>query len=174
MSQSDRTLHRSTHPGLRRACDISAGVGAAVLVAMAGMTVVSVVGRSVFGHPILGDVELVQLGCSVVVTSFLPYTQFQRANIIVDFFTQNATSARKRWMDALGNLLYTLMLMLIAWRVAAGGLSMKASGEGSMLMELPLWWAYALMLPGLCLAALIGAIQTVDLLTTTPVEGMEA
>jgi TRAP-type C4-dicarboxylate transport system permease small subunit len=158
---------RGNHPLLRKACDLSAGVGATVLVAMAGMTVVSVIGRSLFSHPILGDVELVQLGCAVVVTSFLPYTQFQRANIIVDFFTQNATTQRKRWMDCLGNLLYTLMLALIVWRVAAGGLAMRASGEGSMLMELPLWWAYALMLPGLCLA-------TLDLLTTQPLEGVEA
>lgn len=160
----------STHPGLKRLCDISAGIGSAVLVGMAGMTVVSVIGRSLFGRPILGDVELVQLGCAVVVTSFLPYTQFQRANIIVDFFTQNASTQRKRWMDLLGNVLYTLMLALIVWRVAAGGLAMKASGEDSMLMELPLWWAYALMLPGLCLATLIGAIQTLDLFTTQPGE----
>jgi len=47
--------------------------------------VVSVIGRAFFSHPILGDVELVQLGCAVVVASFLPYTQFRNANIIVDF-----------------------------------------------------------------------------------------
>lgn len=173
MSETALT-EREKHPFLRKACDASAGAGAVVLVGMAMMTVVSVVGRSFFGHPILGDVELVQLGCAVVVSCFLPYTQFQRANIIVDFFTQNATSVRKRWMDSLGNLLYTLMMALVVWRVATGGLGMKDSGESSMLMNLPLWWAYALMLPGLSLATLIGAIQTLNLLSTRPTGEVEA
>lgn len=42
-------------------CDICAVVGGAVLIAMAIMTVVSVIGRTFFDSPILGDVELVQL-----------------------------------------------------------------------------------------------------------------
>ena len=33
-----------------------------------------------------------------------------------------------------------------------------------MLMSLPLWWPYALMLPGLALCVLIGLQQTLDLL----------
>lgn len=59
---------------LQRLCDLSATVGGVVLVAIAGMTVASVFGRSLFASPILGDVELVQLGAAVVVASFLPYT----------------------------------------------------------------------------------------------------
>jgi TRAP-type C4-dicarboxylate transport system permease small subunit len=130
---------------------------------MAAMTVVSVIGRSFFAHPILGDVELVQLGCAVVVSSFLPYTQLHKGNIIVDFFTQNASSSTQRWMDALGCLFYTLTLALITWRVGAGAIAMYENGERSMLMDLPLWWSYTLMLPGLALCVAIGAKQTLDL-----------
>lgn len=154
------------HRWLEKACDASATVGGTVLVAMACMTVVSVVGRAFFAHPILGDVELVQLGSAVVVASFLPYTQFRRANIMVDFFTNNATSSRKRAMDCLGNALYTLMMAMVLWRVAVGGIDMRESAESSMLMGLPLWWPYVLMLPGLALCVLIGLVQTIDLLFT--------
>lgn len=147
-------------PALRRLCDLSAALGGAVLLAMAGMTVVSVVGRAFFAHPILGDVELVQLGGAVVVASFLPYTQLHRANIMVDFFTQSVSAATQRRMDALGTMLYTLVMALIVWRVAVGGLSTYANGERSMLMDLPLWWPYALMLPGFSLCVLIGAVQS--------------
>jgi len=170
MQESDNA-GGSVHRWLERACDASATIGGAVLVGMACMTVVSVVGRSFFSHPILGDVELVQLGSAVVVSSFLPYTQFKRANIMVDFFTNHATSARKRAMDTLGNALYTLMLALVLWRVAAGGIDMRESGETSMLMGLPLWWPYMLMLPGLTLCLLIGIVQTKDLLLTGAGEG---
>ena len=145
---------------LDRLCDASAACGALVLMAMAGMTVVSVVGRALFAHPILGDVELVQLGGAVVVASFLPYTQQRRANIIVDFFTTRASAALQRRLDALGTLLYTLVMALVTWRVAAGGVDIHAAQERSMLMDLPMWWPYALMLPGLCLCVVIGATQT--------------
>ncbi len=159
-----------THPAgagaldktLERLCDTSAAIGGVMLVAIACMTVVSVVGRAFFSHPILGDVELVQLGCAVVVTSFLPYAQFKRANIVVDFFTSGASARSQRRMDAFGTLLYTLVLALVCWRVAAGGLAIRETQESSMLMNLPLWIPYLLMVPGLALCVVIGAVQTVQ------------
>ena len=86
-------------------CDVCAVIGGAVLIAMAAMTVVSVIGRTFFDSPILGDVELVQLGLAVCVATFLPYTQFRSANIIVDFFTTRASLRTQSWMDGLGCLL---------------------------------------------------------------------
>jgi TRAP-type C4-dicarboxylate transport system permease small subunit len=149
---------------LERLCDACAALGALVLSAIALMTTVSVIGRAFFAHPILGDVELVQLGGAIVVACFLPYTQFRRANIIVDFFTSGARAATQRLMDAFGTVLYTAVLALVAWRVAAGGISMFASKERSMLMDLPLWIPYLMMLPGLVLCVVIGAMQSASLL----------
>lgn len=149
---------------LERLCDASAAIGALVLSAVALMTTCSVIGRAFFSHPILGDVELVQLGGAVVVASFLPYTQFRRANIIVDFFTTGASASAQRLMDAFGTALYTVVLALVTWRVAAGGVSMYASQERSMLMDLPLWMPYVLMLPGLALCVVIGAVQSAQVL----------
>ncbi len=159
---------------LRRLCDLNAAIGGLVLVAMAAMTTVSVVGRAFFAHPILGDVELVQLGSAVVVACFLPCTQFRRANLIVDFFTSNASAGAQRRMDAFGTLLYTLVMALVLWRVGAGALAMHASQESSMLMSLPLWWPYALMLPGLALCVLIGLQQTLELLRAPASEMAQA
>ena len=162
----ESTTPESAH-GLRwleRLCDVNAAIGALVLIGIACMTTVSVIGRAFFSHPILGDVELVQLGCAVVVASFLPYTQFRRANIIVDFFTTGARASTQRRLDAMGTLLYTAVLALVAWRVAVGSIDIHDAGERSMLMGLPLWIAYALMLPGLLLCLLIGAVQFAQLL----------
>lgn len=156
---------------LRHACDIFAMVGGAVLVAVACMTVVSVLGRAFWSHPILGDVELVQLGTAVVVACFLPCTQMQRGNILVDFFTANASASARRGMDMVGTLLYALVLSLICWRVAVGGVDIRATEESSMLMGLPLWIPYALMVPGLALSALIGWWQTLQALLSGPVGG---
>lgn len=140
-------------------CDVCAVIGGAVLIAMAGMTVVSVIGRTFFNSPILGDVELVQLGLAVCVATFLPYTQFRSANIIVDFFTTNASARTQNWMDGLGCLLYAVMTALIAWRALAGGLLARENQEASMLMNLPIWVPYVLMVPGLILCTLVGLYQ---------------
>jgi len=160
-----QTPHVSpTMRGLERLCDASAAIGACVLLAVALMTTASVIGRAFLSSPILGDVELVQLGGAVVVASFLPYTQFRRANIVVDFFTTAASAGAQRRMDAFGILLYTLTLALVTWRVAVGGIDIHAAQERSMLMDLPLWIPYALMLPGLALCVLIGIAQCIECL----------
>jgi TRAP-type C4-dicarboxylate transport system permease small subunit len=161
MSQ-DVTPHNGVDRFLQRLCDISATIGGIVLVAIASVTVVSVVGRAFFSHPILGDVELVQLGCAVVVASFLPYTQFRRGNIIVDFFTTGASEQTQNLLDGVGTLLYTLVMGLVTWRVAVGGIDIHNNQETSMLMALPLWIPYMLMIPGLVLCTLIGLIQTLE------------
>lgn len=147
---------------LLKLCDGSAAIGGVVLIAIAVMTVVSVVGRAAFSHPILGDVELVQLGSAVVVASFLPYTQLRRANIIVDFFTTKASPRTQGRFDTFGTLLYTIVLALVCWRVAAGGIAIRETQETSMLMNLPLWIPYLLMVPGLALCVVIGLVQTVE------------
>jgi TRAP-type C4-dicarboxylate transport system permease small subunit len=146
---------------IERLCDISATVGGAVLVAIACLTLASVIGRAAFSTPILGDVELVQLGAAVVVASFLPYTQFRRANIIVDFFTSKASARTQLLLDAVGTVLYTSVVALIFWRVAVGGIDIRRAGEASMLMNLPLWIPYLLMLPGLALCVVVGLHQSV-------------
>ena len=147
---------------LHMLCDVCAVIGGAVLIAMAIMTVVSVVGRTFFDSPILGDVELVQLGLAVCVATFLPYTQFRSANIIVDFFTTKASERAQRRMDCLGCVLYSVMTALIAWRVLAGGLLSRENQEISMLMSLPIWLPYVLMVPGLLLCTLVGLYQAVQ------------
>ena len=146
---------------LHACCDACAALGGTILVLMAAMTVTSVVGRAFFARPILGDVELVQLGTAICVALFLPYTQMRGGNIIVDFFTQRAGPRSKAWLDGLGTLLYTLMMALVCWRLAAGGFSARESQETSALMGVPLWIAYALMIPGFALSAAIGLYHTV-------------
>lgn len=161
MSPSRATSKAALTRALQLLCDVIAGVGGVILLAIALITVASVAGRALFAQPILGDVELVQLGTAVCVACFLPFTQLHGGNIMVDFFTQRASKRTKSLLDAMGTLLYALVLALICWRVYAGGLAAHENQETSMLMGVPIWIPYLLMLPGLALAALIGLHQTV-------------
>ncbi len=123
------------------------------------MVVASVVGRAGFQRPIQGDVELTQFGIALAIALSLPWCQLQRGNIIVDFFTQKLSPrATGRW-DGVGALLMALMCALLAWRSAAGALAVRQAQETTMILSLPMWWAYASLAPGLALAALVAMQQ---------------
>ncbi len=127
--------------------------GGAIFAAITLMSAVSVIGR-LAGRPIQGDFELVQLGGAVAIAWCLPYCQLQRGHIMVDFFTTRASARTRDALDRLGAILLALVMALAAWRTGAGALAMKASNETTMIMGLPLWYAYALMTPAFALTAL--------------------
>lgn len=131
-------------------------LGGALLLAMMGLSVWSIAGRRLFDAPVVGDYEWVQLGMAVSVSAFLPLTQMLRGHVIVDFFTLNSPAPVKRSLDALGALLVGACAALLAWRVGAGALAIRASGEESMLLGIPLWIAYASMVPSFALLAATG------------------
>ena len=140
---------------LATACRVLALAGGWILAALTLMVMASVAGR-IFGHPIQGDFELVQVGAAVAITFFLPYCQWRRGNIIVDFFTARASRRALAWLDALGALLFTTALGVVAWRSFAGAVAIQAANETTMIMGVPLWYGYALMTPAFALAAVVG------------------
>jgi TRAP-type C4-dicarboxylate transport system permease small subunit len=109
--------------------------------------------RSVSRQPIQGDFELVQVGLAICVTLLLPWCELQGGNITVDFFTARMRKSWRRQLDAAGCALFALIIALVAWRTEAGAVSLKAAGETTMLLGVPLWIGYALMTPGLVLTA---------------------
>ena len=121
---------------------------------LAMMTVVSVIGRAFFGQPVPGDIEITQYVIAVAISSFFPYCLFSGGNLIVDFFTAKASAGTRRVLDAAGALTLAFAMGLFAWRTVVGTISIKSSGETSMVISMPLWWTYALMAPCFVLATL--------------------
>ncbi|MFO1340158.1 MAG: TRAP transporter small permease subunit [Burkholderiaceae bacterium] len=134
-------------------------IGGAVACAVAAMTAVSIVMRAAWSSPIAGDVELTQFGIALAISLCLPWAQLRGANIIVDFFTQALSRRANRRLDALGALLLAAMCALLSWRTSVGALSVREAGETSMIRDLPMWWAYASLAPGLALSALVALLQ---------------
>jgi TRAP-type C4-dicarboxylate transport system permease small subunit len=130
--------------------------GGAVLTVMTLTSVVSIMGRSLFGAPVPGDFELVQVGSAVAIAAFLPYCQLRRGNIIVDFFTVRASPRAQGLLDAFGALLLSGSMALLAWRTMVGLGTVKASREIGMITGFPTWIGYAAIVPSLVLATLVG------------------
>lgn len=140
---------------LDRLCRAFAFAGGTVLVGITLMSVYSIVMRYFFGKPIAGDFELVQLACAACVAAFLPITQLRGGNIVVDFFTDWAGRRATDVLDGFGALLVALVMAVLAWRTTLGSLGVKSSGETSMIMGFPVWYSYALMVPGFALTAVV-------------------
>lgn len=136
-------------------------LGGACALLVAGMTLWSVISRNLLRQPVPGDVELSQFGIALSIALCLPWCQFRRGNIIVDFFTQRAGERVTGALDRSGALLLAVMLALLAWRSGAGALAVQAAGEQTMILGLPMWWAYATLAPGLALTAVIAVMQAV-------------
>ncbi len=139
-----------------RACAVLAGV---LLTVITLMTCVSLIGRNTTGWTIVGDFELSGSAAGAAVALFLPWCQWRRGNIIVDFFTAKASEATNAALDRLGALLFALAMALMTWRTAVGGLKAWESQSGSMMLGFPEWIVYVFMVPPLALCVLIGLMQ---------------
>ncbi len=148
------------HLFLRTAARWFALLGATVGLCVGLVTVVSVLGRATISRPIFGDVEITQVGMAICISLCLPWCQLKRGNIIVDFFTQRLAQTRLWLLDALGGLLIAIFYTLLAWRSAVGAESVHTAFETTMILGLPMWWAYAGLVPGLLLSAAVALWQS--------------
>ena len=143
---------------LAKFCAVLAGL---VMVGITLLTCASVVGRNLFQQAINGDFEMVGFAAGAAVALFLPWCQVRRGNIIVDFFTTNASPATQDRLDRLGAFLLAGVMLLMAWRSVLGGLNAYQTNSGSMMLGFPEWIVYAFMVPPMILTAVIALHQTV-------------
>ncbi len=151
-------------------CRLFAVIGAAVALITGLLTTLSVIMRAGWSQPIPGDVEMTQMGIAFAISLCLPFCQLQRANIIVDFFTQSTSNKTRQSLDAMGNLLLIVLYWLLAWRTSVGALSVREAGETTMIISLPMWWAYACLAPGLALAGWVALMQALSGWTSLELE----
>ena len=153
---------------LDRLCKLLAILSGLTLLAMAFMSLRSIVGRAFFDSPLLGDYELVQFMCAGAVAMSLPYTHWISGHVIVDFFTAKAPTRLNALLDMLANLLLAGFSALLTWRIWVGLRDLQGSFDASMLLEIPTWWAYVPLVPSFALltvTALYRAIEKMKELT---------
>ncbi|SIS52872.1 Tripartite ATP-independent transporter, DctQ component [Roseivivax lentus] len=155
-------------------------IGGVVLVALVILTCASVLGRGLntLGHsafltglapglaealiaagvgPITGDFELVEAGVAFAIFAFLPVCQLYSAHATVDVFTQMMPGRANRVLRTFWEVVLTLTIFLVTWRLAQGMFDKMRYGETTFLLQFPIWWAYALSLAGAVVASIVAA-----------------
>lgn len=160
---------------MERLARLMAIIGGLVLTSIVVMVGVSVLGRGIntFAYrdsfealvpglakaiqnsgigPIPGDFELVEAGIAFAIFAFLPICQLRGGHATVDVFTSYLPARANAALIAFWEVLLSLLILLITWRLFAGMLSKFGNGETTYILQFPIWWAYAVSV-----AAAIGA-----------------
>lgn len=117
--------------------------GGFIMLALATMTVVSVIGRSTAGIAVEGDYELVELGLAVAIFLFLPECYLKKGHVVVDLFTSGWQEQSIRLLDSISDLLFLIVACVLAWRLSVSGYESFDYREQTMILELPQWWVFA-------------------------------
>lgn len=155
------TLWRS-QPRFDRLIGWIAVAGGGLLLAVALLVGLSVLGRWLFSRPIEGDFEFVKMATAIAVFSFLPYTQIQRGNIMVDTFTTRLPERARFRLGALWDLVYAGVAALMAHGLYTGASEALRNRETTMQLQLLIWPAIglcALLALVLCLSSLVSTVR---------------
>ena len=152
---------RTIQDAMETATRALALAGGALLLVAVVITLVSVIGRYAFNAPVPGDYELVELVCAVGVFLFFPYTQAVGGNITAEFFTTGLSARHRRVLDVGNDVVFTLVAMLLTWRLAVGFLDKFNTGETTILIQIPLWWAYGVAVVSMFLLSIVCLMRVV-------------
>jgi TRAP-type C4-dicarboxylate transport system permease small subunit len=157
---------------------LMAYLGGIMLAALILMTCISIVGRSLNGvlhadmitamapglarwlldagvGPVNGDFELVEAGVAFSIFAFLPLCQITGGHASVDIFTAGLSPRTNRILQMLIDILFAIVLVLIAVQLFSGMQSKLRSGQTSLLLQFPVWWGYAMCMTGAAVAAFV-------------------
>lgn len=164
------------HSLMTRVARWMALLGGVVLLVLVLLTCVSVVGRSLntIGHmdilknnaeflagifqnfkPIPGDFEIIETGIAFAILAFFPWCSINRGHATVDIFTAGFSDRMNRFLAFFWETVFFAVMVLITWRLYVGMLDKIRYGEVSFLLEVPVWWGFAICAFASSVAAIV-------------------
>jgi len=140
---------------LERACTWLAVAGGVVMLAFTAASVASILSRSVFGSPLVGDFELTERGTAIAVFAMLPYCHLRGGNVVVDMFVGMFPPAVRRFLAVLCDVLFAIVAGLMTWRLALGGINQYQFNDMSMMLQIPTWWMFVPIVVSMALLTLV-------------------
>jgi TRAP-type C4-dicarboxylate transport system permease small subunit len=140
-------LERFTH-GLARWTAFAGGI---TLLLMIGVVIASIIGRAFIWaglKPVAGDYELVGIGMGFAAFSFIPWAHIERGHALVSIVTDLFSARINAWILVITDLMMLVAAAFIAWRLYFGMLDKFRHHETTILLGLPMGWAYGLGLIG--------------------------
>ena len=113
-------------------------VAGAAILAMMLITCADVVLRY-FRMPIPGTYELVCFLGAVAVSCAMAHTSVQKGHVSVNFIIRLMPTRFQGLIESITGLFGVFLFAIIAWRSVLYGISLKASGEVSLTLQMPFY-----------------------------------
>lgn len=162
-------MPRVTHNMIKlvyRLAEWLAYVGGLLLTALALMVVVSVSGRALLKlglGPIPGDFKMVEMATAIVVFFFLPWCYLKNGHAMVDLLYMHLPRWAQRSVTVFSDVLMLTAWLILTWQLGHALGDKFREGETTFILQLPMWWAFAVCLFG-------GIVGCVTYLAKTLVE----
>ena len=110
---------------------------------------------------VLGDFEIVEAGMAFAIFCFLPLVSIEQGHAVVDILSSQLPRGAQRVLMWVADVTLAVVMVIIAVQLFAGTLSKMNSGQTTLLVQFPIWWAYAASLLGAVPAALVAIYMAV-------------
>jgi len=117
---------------------ILAVIGQGVLILMMLLTAADVCLRYIFNRPILGALELTEFMMAIVVSSALAYAAFRKGHVSVDVLITRFSSRVQAVINSITCFLGFSLFLLIAWRSTLYAENLRACGQVSTILYIPI------------------------------------
>jgi len=152
-SISEKVLHRAT--------SIFSKVGQAILMAMVLLTVVDVVLRRIFNHPLSSSLELSQVMLVIVVFSSVAYCGIKRGHVRIDALTSKFSPKIQAILNCATGLIGVLLFSAMGWGSIVLALDKLANQSVTGILPIPVYPFVFLVAFGSILLALILLVQLI-------------
>ena len=146
-----------------RIANWTALIGGLMLCALTIMIVVSVSGRALIGlglGPVPGDFELVEVGTALAVFFFLPWCYLKGGHATVDLLYMHLPNGARRAIDTVSDVLMLVVWLMLSWMLWEGMLEKREYQETTFILQMPIWWAYAVCMVGAAIGCLCYIAKT--------------
>ncbi len=136
--------------------------GMVILGVLTVLTVVDVLGRTLFRKPILGTFELTEYMLVVIVFSTVAWCAVQKGHIKVDIVVSRLKPRAQIILSFLTHLISLGLLIIITWQCYLESVIMTNLGKTSAILNVPAYPFYWIMTAGffiLCIQISIELVQ---------------
>lgn len=140
-------------------------LGSSVLF-LAGLLIVHVLGRQLFGNGVTGQVELTQISLVIMTFSGLGYAVRRARHISMSAFSDQLSGTPRKALIIFIALGTAALMFYLAWHAGDYVLSIHDRGRTSSALQIPLWIPYLAAPVGFVLAGIQFVLTAVRNLTS--------
>ena len=156
---------------LRRLVRLVDAAAAVFLLVITLLTFAAVVMRYVLALPFPGSFDVSRLLLGVAICWGIAVGAWRRQHIRVDVFWQMMPRPLQRAVDLFADLVFAAFMGLFSWMLLQHVLRVKASGQTTFELSIPIWPFYAVAWAGILLGFLVLVARVLEHLLGGPEAG---